>query len=112
MDDRRVEMVDGPAGPVEVYVQGEGPAVLMIPSLGRGAGDFDRLAVDLVSAGYRSLVPEPRDANTSGGRLGSSSQTAMASSTRPSAWRANRPPVAPCVGSSRSHGQPPNCVRR
>ncbi len=60
MDDRRTEMVDGPTGPLEVYVLGEGPAVLMIPSLGRGAADFDRLAADVATAGYRTLVPEPR----------------------------------------------------
>ena len=60
MDDRRTEMVDGPTGPLEVHVQGDGPAVLMIPSLGRGAVDFDRLAADVARAGYRALVPEPR----------------------------------------------------
>jgi hypothetical protein len=32
-------------------------------------------------------------------------------STRPSAWRANRPSSRPCTGASLGHGQPPNRVR-
>lgn len=32
----------------------------MLPSLGRGAADFDRLAADVAAAGYRAVCPEPR----------------------------------------------------
>ncbi len=39
---------------VEVHVFGEGPAVVMIPSLGRRADDFTDLAVTLACRGtYR-----------------------------------------------------------
>ncbi len=42
------------------YVQGSGPTIVLIPSLGRGAEDFDVLAVGLAAAGFRVLRPEPR----------------------------------------------------
>lgn len=42
------------------YVQGAGPTIVLIPSLGRGAEDFDVLAVGLAAAGFRVLRPEPR----------------------------------------------------
>ena len=51
--------IDGPAGPLQVHVQGQGPAVVLIPSLGRGARDFDLLAASLADAGYRAIRPEP-----------------------------------------------------
>jgi S-formylglutathione hydrolase len=57
---RRTELIGGPDGPLEVRIQGEGPAVLMIPSLGRGAADFDVLAARLARAGYQAVSPEPR----------------------------------------------------
>jgi pimeloyl-ACP methyl ester carboxylesterase len=41
-------------------VQGEGPVVVLIPSLGRGATDFDLLAASLAESGYRTIRPEPR----------------------------------------------------
>ena len=41
-------------------IAGAGPAVVLIPSLGRGAEDFDLLAADLAQSGYRVLRPEPR----------------------------------------------------
>ena len=52
-------------GPIEVHVQGEGPLVVMLPSLGRGAADFDRLAADVAAAGYRVACPEPRGVGAS-----------------------------------------------
>lgn len=55
-----VSTIAGPAGPIEVHVRGDGPDVVLIPSLGRGAQDFDHLATALAHAGYRSIAPEPR----------------------------------------------------
>ena len=52
--------VDGSAGPLECHVRGDGPAVVLLPSLGRGARDFDDLSTRLAEAGYRTLRPEPR----------------------------------------------------
>ena len=58
-------MVSTDHGPIEVHVSGEGALVVMLPSMGRGATDFDRLAADVASAGYRVACPEPRGIGTS-----------------------------------------------
>ena len=52
--------IDGPVGPLQVHVHGHGPAVVLIPSLGRGAEDFAMLAGNLAEAGYQAIRPEPR----------------------------------------------------
>lgn len=39
---------------------GAGPAVVLIPSLGRGSEDFDLLLPALLRAGLRLILPEPR----------------------------------------------------
>ncbi len=57
---RQIAMVSTDHGPIEVHVCGQGPLVVMLPSLGRGAADFDRLAADVAAAGYRAACPEPR----------------------------------------------------
>ncbi|MCQ4160007.1 alpha/beta hydrolase [Roseomonas sp. GC11] len=51
---------EAPAGPIEVWREGEGPTLLLLPSLGRGQEDFDALVPRLVAAGLRVLRPEPR----------------------------------------------------
>ncbi len=62
-------IVDGPAGPIEVIERGEGPPVVLIPSLGRGAGDFDLLSGQLADAGYHAIAPQPRGIGGSTGEL-------------------------------------------
>jgi pimeloyl-ACP methyl ester carboxylesterase len=47
-------------GQIAFEVEGTGPVVLMIPSLGRGAADFDDLSRRLVVAGFTSVRPDPR----------------------------------------------------
>jgi pimeloyl-ACP methyl ester carboxylesterase len=47
-------------GQIEVLAQGAGPLVVLLPSLGRGAGDFDLIADRLAAAGYRVVRPQPR----------------------------------------------------
>ena len=59
-DWRQVTMVPTDDGPIEVHLCGEGPLVVMLPSMGRAAGDFDQLADDVAAAGYRVACPEPR----------------------------------------------------
>jgi pimeloyl-ACP methyl ester carboxylesterase len=41
-------------------VVGQGPCVVMIPSLGRGSEDFDALLPELARGGLRLILPEPR----------------------------------------------------
>jgi pimeloyl-ACP methyl ester carboxylesterase len=49
-------------GPVsiEVLAQGAGHRVVLLPSLGRGATDFDVMAERIAAGGYRVLRPQPR----------------------------------------------------
>jgi pimeloyl-ACP methyl ester carboxylesterase len=57
---RQTHEVRGPDCKLTVHAQGEGPRVVLLPSLGRGAGDFADLADRLARSGYRVLRPEPR----------------------------------------------------
>jgi pimeloyl-ACP methyl ester carboxylesterase len=52
---------------LSVLDQGAGPVVVMIPSLGRGAGDFDDLACRVSAAGFRVIRPQPRGVEGSRG---------------------------------------------
>jgi pimeloyl-ACP methyl ester carboxylesterase len=52
---------------LEVLTQGNGPAIVLLPSLGRGAADFDDIAERLASVGYRVLRPQPRGIGKSTG---------------------------------------------
>ena len=45
---------------LEVLTQGNGPPIVLLPSLGRGATDFDPIAERLATAGFRVLRPQPR----------------------------------------------------
>ena len=54
---------------IEILAQGEGPPVVLLPSLGRGAADFDDIAARLAEAGLRVLRPEPRGIGASRGPM-------------------------------------------
>jgi pimeloyl-ACP methyl ester carboxylesterase len=54
---------------IEVAVEGRGPLIVMLPSRGRGAEDFDGVADELVRAGFRVLRPQPRGAALSLGPM-------------------------------------------
>lgn len=58
-------------GPVQIEVlsQGQGPAIVMLPSLGRSVRDFDQVAARLASQGFRVIRPEPRGIGASQGPL-------------------------------------------
>lgn len=62
---RSVQSFSGPAGSLKVHTQGEGQAVVLLPSLGRPASDFANLSDRLAEAGYRVLAPEPRGSSGS-----------------------------------------------
>jgi pimeloyl-ACP methyl ester carboxylesterase len=57
-------------GRIEVLAQGDGPVIVLLPSLGRGAEDFDAIADRLVNAGYRVVRPQPRGIGRSVSPLG------------------------------------------
>jgi pimeloyl-ACP methyl ester carboxylesterase len=52
---------------LEVLTQGHGPPIMLLPSLGRGASDFDPIAERLAKAGFRVLRPQPRGIGRSTG---------------------------------------------
>jgi pimeloyl-ACP methyl ester carboxylesterase len=45
---------------LEVLAEGHGPGIVLLPSLGRGAADFDPIAGRLAGADFRVLRPQPR----------------------------------------------------
>lgn len=55
---------------IRVIVQGQGPAILIIPSFARDAGaDFDYFSDSLAQSGYKVLRPQPRGALGSTGPM-------------------------------------------
>lgn len=54
---------------ISVDALGEGPPVLMLASLGRGASDFELLARTLAASGFRALAVDPRGVGESSGSL-------------------------------------------
>jgi pimeloyl-ACP methyl ester carboxylesterase len=56
------------AARLDVLAEGEGHPIVLLPSLGRGAEDFDAIAARLAAAGFRVLRPQPRGI---GGSVGS-----------------------------------------
>ena len=57
---RRSQTVEVGGGTIDVRIHGDGPMVVLIPSLGRGAADFDDLGARLAARGYMAVMPEPR----------------------------------------------------
>jgi pimeloyl-ACP methyl ester carboxylesterase len=54
---------------IEALVDGKGPLVVLIASLGRSARDFDDLVRHLVAAGYMTARPQPRGIGQSRGKM-------------------------------------------
>src|SRR5262245_53526961 len=65
----RRSIVERGAACIEVTATGTGPLVVMIPSLGRPAEDFDDLARRLAQNGYCALQPQPRGIGGSSGPM-------------------------------------------
>ena len=57
---------------IETIVEGQGPAVVLLPSLARDSEDYDAVADGLVRHGLRVLRPQPRGIGKSTGPLGTS----------------------------------------
>jgi pimeloyl-ACP methyl ester carboxylesterase len=54
---------------IEVIVDGEGPGIVLLPSLARDSEDYDVVAEGLAAAGYRVLRPQPRGIGRSRGPM-------------------------------------------
>jgi pimeloyl-ACP methyl ester carboxylesterase len=62
-------MVDRGTVHIEVIAQGLGPVIVILPSLGRGAEDYNVVAAQLAKDGFRVLRPEPRGIGASTGPM-------------------------------------------
>jgi pimeloyl-ACP methyl ester carboxylesterase len=58
----------GPAR-IEVVVDGKGPTIVLLPSLGRDSLDYDPIAEGLAAKGYQVLRPQPRGLGASRGPM-------------------------------------------
>jgi len=54
---------------IEVLAEGAGPLVVLLPSRGRAAGDFDTVAAGIAKSGFRVLQVQPRGAGRSSGPM-------------------------------------------
>jgi pimeloyl-ACP methyl ester carboxylesterase len=54
---------------IEVLSQGNGPAIVILPSLGRSGEDYDVVSRMLAEEGFRVLRPQPRGAGSSQGPM-------------------------------------------
>jgi pimeloyl-ACP methyl ester carboxylesterase len=67
--ERRSELVRYGDLQIEVVVEGEGAAVVLLPSLARDSDDYDAVAEGLAAGGYRVLRPKPRGIGGSTGPM-------------------------------------------
>ena len=65
--ERRAELVRYGDVQIEVIAEGEGPSVVLLPSLARDSDDYDQVAEGLSAAGFRVLRPKPRGIGRSTG---------------------------------------------
>jgi pimeloyl-ACP methyl ester carboxylesterase len=54
---------------IEALAEGRGPLIVMLPSRGRGAEDFDGISGELAKAGFRVVRLQPRGAGQSRGPM-------------------------------------------
>jgi pimeloyl-ACP methyl ester carboxylesterase len=67
---REMVLVDYGDVRIETVVQGKGPAIVILPSLGRdGYDDYDEVARKLAAKGWRVLRPQPRGIGASRGPM-------------------------------------------
>ncbi len=64
---RQIIRYDGVA--VDVIIDGQGPAIVLLPSLARDSEDYDAVADGLAAAGLRVLRPQPRGIGASTGPM-------------------------------------------
>ena len=60
---------------IEALAQGQGPLIVMLPSLGRSGEDYNQVAAKLAADGFRVLRPQPRGIGQSQGPMENSTCT-------------------------------------
>jgi pimeloyl-ACP methyl ester carboxylesterase len=67
---RAQQIITAGTASIDTYIDGDGPAIVLLPSYGRDGGrDFDPVAAMLAEAGYRVLRPQPRGVAGSSGPM-------------------------------------------
>ncbi len=66
---RRHELIRYADVTLDVAVDGDGPAIVLLPSLARDSDDYDTLALGLAKKGFRVLRPKPRGIGRSVGPM-------------------------------------------
>lgn len=67
--ERRSELVRYNDVQIDVVIDGNGPAVVLLPSLARDSDDYDAVAEGLAASGFRVLRPKPRGIGRSKGPM-------------------------------------------
>lgn len=67
--ERKHVLLPAGAARIEVIVEGQGDAVVLLPSSQRGSDDLDDVAGRIAAAGHRVLRPQPRGIGASNGSL-------------------------------------------
>jgi pimeloyl-ACP methyl ester carboxylesterase len=67
--ERRSELVHYNDVQLDVVIDGNGPTVVLLPSLARDSDDYDEVAKGLAAAGFRVLRPKPRGIGRSTGPM-------------------------------------------
>jgi pimeloyl-ACP methyl ester carboxylesterase len=68
-EERRRALVRHDSVAIDTIVEGDGPAVVLLPSLARDSEDYDAVAEGLAGRGFRVLRPQPRGIGKSTGPL-------------------------------------------
>jgi pimeloyl-ACP methyl ester carboxylesterase len=66
---RRILLEAGDGVCIDVIVEGAGPAIVLLPSLGRDSEDYGEIAEGLAAAGFTVLRPQPRGLGASVGPM-------------------------------------------
>ena len=66
---RHRDLLQGGAVQQDVIVEGQGPAIVLLPSLGRDSEDYDDVAAGLAAQGFLVLRPQPRGLGASTGPM-------------------------------------------
>jgi len=67
---RQSAFVDNGKARIETYIDGSGPALVVLPSYGRDGGeDYDRFAAEIARSGFSVLRPQPRGIGKSTGPM-------------------------------------------
>ena len=66
-EEKEPPLIEAGAAKIQILVEGEGPPIVLLPAMGRGASDFADLSARLAAAGFRVVRPEPRGIGSSTG---------------------------------------------